>query len=273
MNAELFIETTVCRGMTILKSSYVTPPFKVQNITEDKSAHALHLMLMNASPGVLDGDVYKMQLHIGSGSWLQLHTQSYQRLFPMQNGATQTVEVRMGKGSSFTFLPHPTVPHAASNFTANNKIFIEKSCKLWWGEVVTCGRKENGEQFHFSKYHSRTDIFLSGRIVVKENLLLQPERCAPQRLGQLEGFTHQASLFYLDEATAISECCDVVHDLLSDEQGICFGVTALSVSGLAVRMLGHQAEHLHGLLKKLAAALTDRTTISKYITKPVAYAG
>ena len=38
MIAKLHIETIFKNGITCLKQSYCTPPFKVANITEDKSS-------------------------------------------------------------------------------------------------------------------------------------------------------------------------------------------------------------------------------------------
>jgi urease accessory protein len=87
MIADLRIASRQCNGKTILQDCFCTPPFKVLDITEDKRNATLHLMLMNASPGVLDGDLYNLQLHLAAGSSVRLHTQSYQRLFPMKKGA------------------------------------------------------------------------------------------------------------------------------------------------------------------------------------------
>ena len=60
MKARLHIQTAVRNGITCLKQSFYTPPFKVANITEDKQAGPLHLMLMCSSPGILDGDDYQL---------------------------------------------------------------------------------------------------------------------------------------------------------------------------------------------------------------------
>ena len=54
------------------------------NITEDKTGATLQLMLMSSSPGILDGDEYKIKIELEENCSLQLHTQSYQRLFNMK---------------------------------------------------------------------------------------------------------------------------------------------------------------------------------------------
>ena len=51
----------------------------------------------------------------------------------------------------FVLLPHPSVPHEAIDFTSRNKIYLSDNCSLIFGEVLTCGRKLNGEVFSIFK--------------------------------------------------------------------------------------------------------------------------
>jgi urease accessory protein len=259
MIAKLHIETALRGHKTILKQCFCTPPFKVLDVTEDKNSTTLHLMLMNASPGVLDGDAYSLNVNIAKGCSLQLHTQSYQRLFRMQSGAVQCMEINMEADSALYYVPHPCVPHAAANFVSKTKIRLAENGTLLWGDVLTCGRKSSGERFSFSRYHSVTEIFLHNRLLVKENVLLQPALFDITALGQLENYTHQASLIFLNEEVCVPPLANRLHDMLSFENGICFGITTLPVNGFLVRLLGYKGEQLYGILKKLEAELTAAT--------------
>jgi urease accessory protein len=270
MIAKLHIEIVVKNGITCLKQSYCTSPFKVVNITEDKSSPQLQLMLMNSSPGILDEDDYEQKIELEENSSLQLHTQSYQRLFNMKKGAKQLMEVYLQKGSSFIYLPHPSVPHENSAFVAINKFFLSSGCRLIWGEILTCGRKLNGEVFQFSKYHSITEVFINNKLVIKENLLMQPSLIDPTVIGQLEGFTHQASFIFLDEKANCINMADTIYEFLSLQQEITFGVTAAPANGLIIRILGYKAEQLHDCLKAIAKIAEQST---KTINPVTAYAG
>lgn len=260
MISSLHIQTETKEGRTLLKQVFFTPPFKVADITEDRKSEMLRLMLMSSSPGILDGDAYDLKIDIAAGSSLDLRTQSFQRIFMMKKSASQNLEVNMNKNSSFCFLPHPAVPHVKSDFTAHNKINLSDQCSLIWGEVLTCGRKLNGEVFQFSKYHNLTEIFLNGRLILKENLLMRPASHALHAMGYLEGFTHQASFIYLNETAPMNEFNELITTQLSDEKEIAFGVTLAPVSGLIVRILGHRAEQLHECLKKIAQGLHTHTS-------------
>jgi len=264
MKAELSIHTELRNGKTILNEVFYTPPFKIANISEDKNEKQLRLMMMSSSPGILDGDEYCIKIRVGEGSILQLETQSYQRLFQMEDGASQTIELHMAENSSFYFLPHPSVPHKGSHFAARNKLYLSKGCTLCWGEVMTSGRKLNGESFVFSKLHSLTEIYMDKKLVVKENLLMMPGITDLTGIGQLEGFSHQGSLLFINESAAVSDLIQQSASFLKRQLRIEFGCTALPVNGLLVRILGNKGEQLYNCLRKLSSFL-EKTYIKNVI--------
>ena len=267
MNAKLEIEVANINGITFLKKSYADKPFKLANITENKNGRTVRLMLMSSSPGILEADAYKISIELQADSCLQLHTQSYQRLFTMQKAATQHATVRMGSSSSFCFIPHPVVPHKDSSFQSATDIYLSPGCSLIFGEVLTCGRKLNGEVFSFAKYHSVNRIFLNEKLIIKENLLMEPALINPRAIGQLQSYTHQASLVCLDPEIAVKELTQQLYVLLADEPGISLGISSAPVTGIIVRVMGQKAEQLFNILKLLAS-----TVLHMRSPKSIAYA-
>ena len=242
-------------GKTFLKNSFCTQPFKLADVTEDRNAHRLQLMLMSSSPGILDNDDYRINIELDEYCSVELETQSYQRLFQMKTGAKQVMEVKMQKASSLIFLPHPSVPHESSKFSSKNKFYLSEDCLLIWGEVLTCGRKLNGEVFRLSRYHSVTEIFLSEKLIVKENLLVAPSLIDVNLPGQLEGYTHQASFTCVGNMLP-ETIVENIHELLLTETDISFGVSALPVDGFILRLMGNKAEQLYNILKSIALRIT-----------------
>ncbi|RTL59540.1 MAG: urease accessory protein UreD [Sphingobacteriales bacterium] len=261
MKAELHIQAALRNGKTYLKQGYFSPPFKIANITEDKKSHSLQLMLMSSSPGILDGDEYEIKVEVEDDCSLQLLTQSYQRLFNMKKGATQTLAVTIGENASFIYIPHPAVPHYESIFTSKNKIHLKNNSKLIWGEILTCGRKLNGEVFRLSKYHNLTEVYLNEKLIIKENLLIQPSLINPSLTGQLENYTHQASLIILDESINTVIIKEEIAVLLSEVNEIDFGVTNAPVNGIIVLILGNKAEQLFQLLQSISLLIQKQNKI------------
>jgi len=272
MKSKVRIDTGVRDEVTFLKDCYFTPPYRIANVTNDRKGSSLELVLMSSSPGILDGDETEMEIRLCENSCLHLQTQSYQRLFPMERGASQRMTFRMEKNSSLIYLPHPVVPHQASIYSAVNRIFLTTGCQLIWGEILTCGRKHSDEIFKLNVYQNLTEIFYDDRLTVKENLLLNPSLKSPGAMGQLEQYTHQASLIYWNENKSIDFRIPDLLELLKAEKEIAFGATALPRKGIMIRLLGFHAEQLHSCMKYLAAWLEkDPESVSSAISIP-AYA-
>jgi urease accessory protein len=262
MIAELHIETKLRDGITYLKKSYFTPPFKLADVREDKKDNTLQLMLMSSSPGILDGDEYHIKIELDEDCSLKLLTQSYQRLFTMKDSASQQLQVNMAQGSSFCYLPHPTVPHKRSDFTSKSKIYLSNNCNLIWGEILTCGRKQNGEVFIFSKYHNLTEIYLNNKLIIKENLMIKPLQINVNAMGQLENYTHQASLIYLNETADIKTLRQQINTFLSEQVEITYGITETPKNGLLIRILGYKGEQLHNCLNTIARLINQTKTVA-----------
>lgn len=263
MIASLDITAALRDGRTCLKKSFWQPPFKIADVTEDRRQPTLHLMQMSASPGVLAGDHYEIGIRLEAGAVVHWHTQSYQRLFSMASPARQQVRVELASGASLTYLPHPCVPQAGADFRGENRIFLSADSRLIWGEIVTCGRKLNGEVFRFSTYRSVTEVFLEGRLILKENLRLVPQHINPTRMGHLEGFTHQGGLICVDPQVDVAGLVPHLSERLAAIPGIDFGITCLPVNGFALRMLGNHSERLMQALKITSEIITKGEILCK----------
>ena len=117
----------------------------------------------------------------------------------------------------------------------------------------------------FSKYHNLTQIYLNNKLVVKENLLIEPTAININAIGQLEGHTHQASLIIINDDLDLNAMNDYITDYLSQQKNIEFGVSGLPVKGLIVRIMGQKAEQLHNCLKYIATQVASSKLIADAI--------
>ncbi|MFB6456323.1 urease accessory protein UreD [Chitinophaga sp. Hz27] len=236
-----------------LRDTFFTPPFRVADISEHRRDPALYLMVMSSSPGILDGDRYEISIDVETGSKLQLQTQSYQRLFNMKHGASQEQRIKLHTGSTFSYVQHPVVPHENAIFKGKNFIEMGDDCRLTFGEILTCGRKHSGEVFRYREFHNITEIRHGNKLLVKDNLLLQPGLIDMSATGQMEGYTHQATLLHVNTGEAGAEdITDILYSLLEAEEGIAAGITQPSAKVVAVRILGNGGEQLYSCLQRIA---------------------
>ena len=82
---------------------------------------------------------------------------------------------------------------------------------------------------------------------------MQPLLVNPNSMGQLAGFTHQASLIIINQTIDATEFTDTVHEYLQQQTEIDFGVSTTQTNAIIVRILGNKAEQLFTCLKHIAA--------------------
>lgn len=247
---------------TFLKYCFYKQPFKLTDITEDRTDPWLRLMIRSSSPGILNNDNYLLNLELEEHAKVCLTTQGYQRIFSMANKATQCINLELKSNASFCFLPHPNVPHEASSFSSINNIYLSNHHHLVWSDIITCGRKLSGESFKFSRYHNITNIFLNSKLIVKENVLLEPSIKNVHALGQLEGYTHQSTLLFLNSNADMKKISDSCSAILSTIEEIAFGISMLPANGLIFRVLGYKGEKLFDLNNQIKS-LIERVIFSE----------
>lgn len=247
------------QGRSYLKDVFVTPPFRVVSVGQNKSDQAAYLMVMSTSPGILSGDEYQILVHVKQGARMQLQSQSYQRLYNMEDKATQDMEVRLESGSSFFYVPHPLVPHANSFFTSVNKVYLKDDCELLMSEIITCGRKHHGEVFQYRHFQNLIEVYHHDRLVLKDNVLLQPTLMPLNSTGLLEGYTHQGTLVYLHTRQgAVNELIEELFTMMETEQDIIFGISSVQQKGFVLRILGNGGEQLYNCFLKVQQYLWEQ---------------
>ncbi|WP_447642563.1 MULTISPECIES: urease accessory protein UreD [Chitinophagaceae] len=236
-----------------LKDVYVTQPFRVVPVGQHKFDDHAYLMIMSSSPGILSGDDYDIHILVNENAKLQLQSQSYQRLYNMEAKASQKMQVKMMRSSSFSYVPHPIVPHKNSTFSSVNKIEMEDECQLVLSEIITCGRKHHGEIFEFTQFHNLFEVYHNGKLILKDNILLLPQQNSVGTMGMLESYTHQGTLIYTatNNNHLDNTLLDSIHEMLDGEEQILGGISTLQQNGFIVRLLGYGGEQMFQLFQKI----------------------
>jgi urease accessory protein len=154
------------------------------------------LMIMCASPGMLSGDCFDMQFDLGENTKTIISTQSYQKLYNTgDEAARQTVRIHAGENADLFYCPHPVIPFVQNKFHSKADITLKPSSRLFFGDILTCGRHGMGERFAFSHYISRTLVSVDGKPVFLDAVRLVPDEAAVNGIGFFEGYACQGLLY------------------------------------------------------------------------------
>lgn len=264
MNSKLFISTKLSQnGTTQLAEYFATPPFKVMTLPNYSNSwgNGLNAMQMSSSPGVLAGDLLDIQITLAKSTALSLNTQAFTRVQAMNEGdsAEQVTHIHLSEQSKLFYLPHPLVLHKDSSFKQKTEIEMDENSELIYGEIVAIGRVLNDERFAFRQFSSHLKIYAlqnnhQKRPLVSDCIQWQPAQMKLTALSQMENYSHQGSLTYLNLSkshTEIKQQVQLLQQKFSNEKTMLIGVSQLNEAGLMVRVLGHRADQIQHLFEQI----------------------
>jgi urease accessory protein len=176
----------------------------------------------------------------------------------MEEHASQHIQVFMEKNSSFSFVPHPVVPHENSKFYSSNEFHLSDQCSFMFGEIITCGRKHSGEAFKYAHFQNMTRVYYNERLILKDNVLLMPSLMPLDSMGLLEGYTHQGSFVFINTCgISLGEITDHLQNQMESMKDVEAGISLIQTGGFVIRILGNGGEQLFNFFQKVQAFIWD----------------
>lgn len=240
----IFVETQIKDNLTVIKNSSFTAPLKIIRPFYDNENNIMKLCIMNISPGMLEGDIYKYDFVVGEGTRMNLYSQSYGKIFTMSDGcAEQHLKVVMKKNSYLEYYMQPTIPYKKSSFKGYSEFYLEESSRIIYREILSCGRYKMGEKFAFDEYSSLVKIYYKNKLLLLDNTVLQPLGQPIEHMGFYEGFTHVANLFIVGYGV-IEDDRIKLNEELSHYENISYGISLSCENCLIIRILGNNSDYL-----------------------------
>lgn len=232
---------------THLVDSLFDIPYKIVHYGSKLLQDHLEVMMMCYSPGVMDGDSLDINVHCPERAEMKLFTQSFNKLHPMKKGAAQFTKVKVENDAVFQYLPYPMIPFKNAVFDTENIIELSESGNLIWGDIISGGRIHSGERFVFTKIHSRTKVYRSGKLVFFDNQLMAPKKQPIEKMLFFEGYTHQGTLVIVSPYAKLFKA--ELDEILSEQfVDMSYGFSECGENALIIRTLGESGEAMHDWL-------------------------
>ena len=209
--SRLYICAENKNGRTVITDSFFSSPIKIAK--PFYYADHTEIMMMTASAGMLDGDIYEIEIAVKENASLKFTGQSFTKIFKSgaKGGAIQRVKITVENGGRFLYLPQPVIPFAESVFDGRTEIFLDSGSQFIMHDIFSCGRTAMNEYFAFKSYRSRTAVHIDGRLAFLDNVKLIPSEADLSGTGFFEGHTHSGMMYSYNSDTHNSLCCTNAH--------------------------------------------------------------
>lgn len=209
--SRLYICAENKNGRTVITDSFFSSPIKIAK--PFYYADRTEIIMMTASAGMLDGDIYEIEIIVKENASLKFTGQSFTKIFKAgtKGGAAQRVKISVENGGKLLYLPQPVIPFAESIFDSRTEIFLDSGSKFVMQDIFSCGRTAMNEYFAFKSYRSQTAIHIDGRLAFLDNVKLVPNEADLSGIGFFEGHTHSGMMYAYNSDSNNGLCCTNAH--------------------------------------------------------------
>ena len=243
-------------GKTVIREQYSHVPLFAQRAMylEESLPAMAYVYIVSPSGGILQGDRYRIDITLDNNTLAHVTTQGATRIYKMEkNYASQIVNITVGEGSFFEYIPDQIIPFRNSRFYQEVELNVHDNATMIYSEVIVPGRVASGEAFEYDicyiktvgKNHLGTPRFMDTVKLEPKNENLWAEGI----LGNFKvvGTTYIITKdFYLkDLQYEISEKIKVL-----EVKGKISGGTSIlpARQGIIIRILGNSTEDLKEII-------------------------
>jgi urease accessory protein len=244
----LRLEEDKSTGKTSVKEQYSRVPLYTQRALylEEALSNMAYMYIISPSGGVLQGDRYRMDITLRKHAFAHITTQGATRIYRMEkNYATQIVNIDVGEGCYFEYIPDQVIPYRDSRFYQEANLRVHDNATLLYSEIITPGRVASGEYFDY-------DICYMKAIAKDQNdgpkftdvAMLEPRKRDMKVFGVLANHEVVGNMYILTK-NKVQEINMRVNDSFQSIPKVYAGATILpNNSGVGIRMLGNTASDL-----------------------------
>lgn len=195
--------------------------------------------LLNMSGGVVAGDVLDHRLMLGPRAHVLVTTPGAGKVYRSTGAAARTsTVVAVGPDSVFEWVADPTVFYAGSRLVQRVRVDVAAGGTVLISDLWVAGRIACGEEWAHAELDLALAIDLEGRPLVRERVLLGPDRAAA-----LRGWPYRGTWYAVaDRRHSWSVLAEEVAHALDDEAPEVYaGCSPLTRHGVVVSLVSRTA--------------------------------
>ena len=173
-------------------------------LSPHRRSHAAWVIAGSYGGGLVAGDHLRLDVRVGTGASLFIGTQASTKIYRSIDGRScgQELAVDAGAGAMCVIAPDPVTPFSGAIYDQRQRIDLAAGASLVLVDWLTAGRCATGERWAFSRYASRTNVFLAGRPVFRDALRLDASDGSLASVCRTGGFDCFATAVLIGEAVA-----------------------------------------------------------------------
>ena len=166
------LEVELVFGESTATSSCAFSPLKL--LTPCARGKSVWAYASNFGGGLVAGDETRFDLRIGAEARCFFGTQASTKVYrnPARLPCSHTTWAMLESGSLLVFAPDAVQAFAGSSYRQRQEFHLADDAGLVLLDWFTSGRAARGERWVFDNFQSRSDVFMDGRRIFVDSILL-----------------------------------------------------------------------------------------------------
>jgi urease accessory protein len=184
-------------GQSTVTGAYAVSPLRL--LTPRSRAESVWAYTSSLGGGILAGDRTSLSVRVGTGARCFLSTQATTKVYrnPASLPCAHRTQATVQKDGLLVFAPDRVQPFAGSSYDQRQEWHLADGAGLVLLDWFSSGRAARGEQWHFTRFRSRNEVFVESERVFVDSILLE----GPQQTGPMDcrvgGYQCFAMLLFL----------------------------------------------------------------------------
>jgi len=188
-HARLTVE--MVSGQSAVTAAQSASPLKI--LTPQARGASVWAFTSSFGGGLVAGDQTRLDLKVAKDARCFVGTQASTKIYrnPSRRPCSHHTRATVQENALLVFAPDPVQAFAESAYTQRQEFFLAESSNLVLADWFTAGRAARGERWSFSHLQSRNEIFVAGRRIFLDSILLNAESgftASPHQAGRFNCF-------------------------------------------------------------------------------------
>ena len=169
------LEVQMVSGESTVTSSFATNPMKL--LAPRSRGRSVWAYTSSFGGGLVAGDQTRLEVQLRPSTRCFLGTQASTKIYrnPASLPSGHETRATLDAESLLVFAPDPVQAFAGSMYSQRQRFDLAPDASLVLLDWFTSGRAARGERWECSRFASRNEVFVDGRCVFLDSLLLSPD--------------------------------------------------------------------------------------------------
>lgn len=252
-------------GKTILKKSRSKGLSRISPNMKFGNEKIKTYFLVGLGGGYVEGEEYKNTIELQEDSRAIITTQASTKVYKCLNGKDikQYTSINIMKNSILEYITDPVILYKDAEYKQFNEIYLDSNSTLIYSDGITSGWSPDGEKFKYSSVMLNTKVYVDNKIVLLDNLLINPKEDDIEGLGYFENYSNFGTLLVIDKRINKNIIIEIRKILLDNGLPVEFGISELDINGFVLRVLGNLTQHVEKIINIIINYIRDKFLESK----------